>query len=67
MDGEINKASGDGLWVLAFDRGTGERVGFVCRPRGQVIGRKMLFEMDGYHVEVMTGEELDAYIASGGR
>ena len=39
----------------------------MCCPKGQVAGRKMLFEMDGYRVEVMTGDEVDAYIAVDGK
>lgn len=67
MDGKTDKASEGNLWVLAFDRETGERVDFVCCLKGRVAGRKMFFEMDGYRVEVITGDEVDAYIAAGGK
>lgn len=67
IDGKMNQAKGSNLWVLAFDKATGERVDFVCCPKGQVAGREMLFKMDGYRVEVMTDDEPDVYIASGGK
>lgn len=54
-------------WVLAFDPESGIRVGATVCPVGQVPTRKMLYEMDGYRVEVMTDSEIDDYIAAGGK
>lgn len=66
MEDESSQTRGCYRWVLAFDKETGERVGVVGCPQGQVAARRMLFEMDGYRVEVLTDDELDAYIAAGG-
>lgn len=63
MDGKMNQAEGRNLRVFAFGKETGERVDFVRCPQGQAPGRKMLFEMDGYRVLVMTDDEVDELIA----
>lgn len=54
-------------WVLAFDPELGIRVGATICPVGQAPARKMLYEMDGYRVEVMTDSEIDDNIAAGGK
>lgn len=65
MDDKPRESKGSNLWVIAFDKETGERVDFVSCPKGQVPARTMIFEMKGYRVEVLDGDELDERIAQG--
>lgn len=63
VDKPVKTSSGN-LWVLAYDKETDERVGIACCPKGQVAFHKAKFESDGFSVEVLTGEEVDALIAT---
>lgn len=52
-------------WVMAFDRETGRRVAFTICPERLVPYHRELYLIDGNHVEVLTGEEVDAREAAG--
>ena len=53
------------VWVLAFDPASGERVKFVCCPKGASYAHKAVLEMEGYEVRVCTQEEVDEMIELG--
>lgn len=65
MNDRARESKGGNLWVIAFDKETGERIDFVSCPKGQVPAHTMIFEMKGYRVEVFDGDELDKRISQG--
>lgn len=65
MDDKVRGSKSGNMWVIAFDKETGERIDFVRCPEGQVPARTMIFEMKGYRLEVLDGDELDERIAQG--
>lgn len=65
MNDRARESKGGNLWVIAFDKETGERVDFVSCPKGQVSAHTMIFEMKGYRVEVLDGDGLDKRISQG--
>ena len=58
-DEEIEERIAGRRWVFAYDPVTGERAGFTSCPERRVPATRMLYEMDGYRVEVMTVGEVD--------
>ena len=61
-DEEIEERLAGRRWVFAYDPVTGERVGFTSCPERRVPATRMLYEMDGYRVEVMTVGEVDEMV-----
>lgn len=52
-------------WVMAFDRETGRRAAFTICPERLVPYHRELYLIDGYLVEVLTEDEVDARVAAG--
>lgn len=61
-DEEIEERFAGRRWVFAYDPVTGERAGFTSCPKRRVPATRMLYEMDGYRVEVMTVGEVDEMV-----
>ncbi len=52
----------DSVWVIAFDKATGERVAFTCCKENNSKFYKELYEADGYDVEVLNDDQVDELI-----
>lgn len=52
------------LWVIAFDKATGERKEFTCCGKNNARFYKEKYLIDGYDVKVMTDEEVDKMLES---
>lgn len=50
------------IWVIAYDKTTGERAEFVCCPQGNASYHAEVFRMKGYDVKILTSEEVDALL-----
>ena len=53
------------VWILAFDKVTGERMNFASCPKQNAAFYSTKFEMEGYDVKVMAQEEIDEYVKNG--
>lgn len=50
------------IWVIGFDKDTGEYVDFCCCPAQDATFYKRLYESKGYRVETMTRDELELFL-----
>lgn len=60
-EGEAMMAK-ENVWVVGFDKITGEQVDFCCCPEGNAEFYRTLYEGKGQRVEVMTREELEGFL-----
>lgn len=56
--------SAHNVWVIGFDKGTGEYVDFCCCPKEDESFYRRLYEGKGYRVETMTKDELEQFLES---
>lgn len=50
------------LWVIAFDKATGERVNFTICDKKLVSFYQAKYEIEGYDTKVLTSEQVDDLI-----
>lgn len=50
------------LWVIAFDKETGERVNITVCPKNNVPFYEAKYRMEGYEPRIFTNEEIDELI-----
>ena len=53
---------GNSVWVIAFDKVTGERAAFTCCKESSSEFYKQLYEGDGYAVKVLNDNQVDELI-----
>lgn len=50
------------VWVIPFDKETGERVGFVRCGKSSASFHAENYKIDGYDVKIMNDEEIETLI-----
>lgn len=52
----------ESVWVIGFNKNTGEREKFICCPKNNSKFYEELYLGEGYNVRILTDEEVDKLI-----
>lgn len=52
------------VWVIGYNKLTGEREKFIRCSENNSLFHKSLYESEGLNVSILTSEELDALVES---